>query len=324
MPYAMIAPQPGAADVLTRVEIELSAPGAGEVQVRHAAVGLNFLDVYYRSGTYAWPVAKDLIVGSEAAGVVERLGPDVTGLAIGDRVAYTMPTGAYASHRNISRDAVVKVPDGVGDEDAASSLLKGLTAYYLLHESFKVKRGDTVLFHAAAGGVGSIAGQWLSHLGATAIGTAGGAAKCDAARRSGFQHVIDYGSEDFVDRVKAITGGLGVDAVFDSVGADTYPGSLKCLKAFGTLICFGQSSGPIRNLAISDLAAGSFFLTRPVLFHFTRNRAWLEKAAAALFDMIASGRLIRFAGETYPLDRVAEAHRKLENRDTTGSVVLVP
>ncbi|SDA91306.1 quinone oxidoreductase family protein [Mesorhizobium qingshengii] len=324
MPYAMTAPHPGGADVLTKVEIELPDLGAGEVLIRHTAVGLNFLDAYYRSGAYAWPVEKDLVVGSEAAGVIEKLGPGVTGWAVGDRVAYTVPTGAYASHRSISQDALVKVPNGVSDEDAASSLLKGLTAYYLLHESFKVKRGDRILFHAAAGGVGSIAGQWLSHLGATAIGTAGGAAKCDAARRSGFQYVIDYRSEDFVERVKLTTDGLGVDAVFDSVGADTYPGSLKCLKPFGTLICFGQSSGPIKNFAVSDLASGSFTVTRPVLFHYTRNRAWLEKAAAALFGMILSEKIERFAGETFPLDRVGEAHRKLERRETTGSVVLIP
>ncbi|QPC92631.1 quinone oxidoreductase [Mesorhizobium sp. INR15] len=324
MPFAMLAPRPGNADALIKTGIDLLAPAPGEVQIRHAAIGLNFLDVYYRSGAYPWPVEKDLIVGSEAAGVVERLGSDVVDFTVGDRVAYTMPTGAYASHRNISQNVLVKVPDGIRDEDAASSLLKGLTAYYLLHESFKVEPGHTVLFHAAAGGVGSIAGQWLSSLGATAIGTARGVAKCEAARGSGFQHVIDYGSEDFVDRVKQITGGLGVDAVFDSVGADTYPGSLKCLKPFGRLICFGQSSGPIKNFAISDLAAGSFSVTRPVLFHYTRDRAWLEKAADALFGMILKEEIGRFAGETFPLERVGEAHRKLERREITGSVVLIP
>lgn len=320
----MVATKPGGSSVLEKREISLPDPGVGEVQLRHTAIGLNFLDVYFRSGAYPWPVDKDLVTGSEAAGVVEKVGPGVAGFAVGDRVAYTIPNGAYATHRNIAQTVLFKLPDSVSDDVAAASVLKGLTAYYLLHESFKVKSGDTVLFHAAAGGVGSIAGQWLKSLGVRTIGTAGGAEKCVLAKSYGYDHVIDYLSEDFVARTKELTSGNGVDAVYDSIGADTYPGSLHCLKKFGTLVCFGQASGPIKNFAISDLAAGSYFVTRPILFHFTQNRDWLEKAAAKLFDAIAGGKIKVPVGQTFSLENVAEAHDKLESRTSTGSTVLIP
>ncbi|HFC04934.1 MAG TPA: quinone oxidoreductase, partial [Rhizobiales bacterium] len=244
MPFAIAAEKPGDAGVLHRIDLTLASPGPDEVLVRHTAIGVNFIDVYFRSGLYPWPVEKDLILGSEAAGTVVKTGDAVKGFKAGDRVAYTVPNGAYATERMIEARHLVHLPYGLEDEIAAACMLKGVTAHYLLHRSFAVKAGQTVLFHAAAGGVGSIAGQWLAEKGVTAIGTAGGPEKCALAKKHGFAHVIDYTGEGFVERVKEITGGAGVDAVYDSVGKDTLSGSLSCLKTFGTLVNFGQSSGP--------------------------------------------------------------------------------
>ncbi len=324
MPIAIVASQTGGPDVLRQIDLSTPTPAAGEVLVRHGAIGVNFHDIYVRSGLYPWPVERDLALGSEAAGEVIALGADVTDFAVGDRVAYTIPNGAYVSERVIETRHLVKLPDAVGYDVAAASMLKGLTAHYLLHRSFSVQKGQTVLFHAAAGGVGLIAGQWLAAMGVTAIGTAGGPEKCALANQHGYTHMIDYKSEDFVARVAEITGGAGVDAVYDSIGNDTISGSLKCLKTFGTLVNFGQSSGPATGFKLSDLAVGSFTVTRPVLFHFTADRSYLETASATLFEMVENGTLKININQSYDLADAADAHRALEARQTTGSTVLIP
>lgn len=324
MPIAIAARTAGGPEVLHQIDLPTPPPAAGEVLVRHTAIGVNFIDTYFRSGLYPWPVETDLVLGSEAAGVVASLGAGVSGFAIGDRVAYTIPNGAYVSERVIDAKHLVRLPDGVSDEVAAAAMLKGLTAHYLLHRSFKVEKGQTVLFHAAAGGVGLIAGQWLAAMGVTAIGTAGGPDKCALAAKHGYAHMIDYKSEDFVKRVAEITEGAGVDAVYDSIGNDTLSGSINCLKTFGTLVNFGQSSGPALDFKLSDLAAGSFTVTRPVLFHFTADRNYLETASAALFAMIQNGTLKINVNQRYDLTNAADAHQALEARQTTGSTVLIP
>jgi len=324
MPIAIVASQTGGPEVLYRIDLRTPRPSAGQVLVRHAAIGVNFHDIYVRSGLYPWPVDSDLVLGSEAAGEVVALGDGVTGFAVGDRVVYTIPNGAYVSERLIEPQHLVKLPDGVSAEVAAAAMLKGLTAHYLLHRSFKVQKGQTVLFHAAAGGVGLIAGQWLASMGVTVIGTAGGPEKCALAAQHGYAHMIDYKSEDFVTRVAEITGGTGVDAVYDSIGKNTIAGSLKCLKIFGTLVNFGQSSGPALDFKLSDLAAGSFSVTRPVLFHFTAERDYLQTASDELFEMVKNGTLKINVNQRYNLANAADAHRALEARQTTGSTVLIP
>ena len=292
--------------------------------MRHTAIGLNFLDIYIRSGLYPWPVESDFVLGAEGAGIVEAVGEGVSSFASGDRIAYVIGNGAYQTHRTLAASMAVKIPDNVTDEQAAASMLKGLTTHYLLHHSYPVKRGETVLVHAAAGGVGLIAGQWLKDKGVTAIGTAGGPEKCALAKQNGYSHVIDYKSEDFVEQVKIITDGKGVAAVYDSVGKETVAGSLKCLTKFGTLVSFGQSSGPALDFKINDLAPGSFRLTRPTLFAFTSERKWLEEASSDLFEMIGSGKITIAINQKYPLEKVAQAHDDMEGRATTGSTVLVP
>ncbi|WP_156176690.1 quinone oxidoreductase family protein [Kiloniella spongiae] len=324
MAYAIVARGKGGSDVLEQVELEKPTPAAGEVLVRHTAIGVNFIDTYFRTGLYPWPVEKDLVLGSEAAGVVEAMGDGVSGFEVGERVAYTIPNGAYVSHRAIEAKHLVKLPDEISDEIAAASMLKGLTAHYLLHRSFAAQAGQKVLFHAAAGGVGLIAGQWLAAKGVTAIGTAGGSQKCALAAAHGYCQMIDYKSEDFVERIKEITEGQGVDAVYDSIGKDTYPGSLYCLKNFGSLVSFGQSSGPALDFKMSDLATGSYSVTRPVLFHFTAELGYLQSAADALFDMIISGEIKVNINQKFNLADVAEAHNRLESRQTTGSTILLP
>ncbi len=324
MPYAMAAREPGGADVLHRIDIAPPDPGRGEVLIRQTAVGLNFLDIYMRDGLYPWPVERDFILGSEGAGVVEAVGPHVEGLQPGDRVAYVVQGGAYASHRIVPGSQLVKVPEAIPDEVAAAVMLKGLTARYLLHDTVRLQAGDRVLFHAAAGGVGLIAGQWLAQKGVQAIGTAGGPEKCDLARAHGYADVIDYRAEDFVERVREITGGSGVRVVYDSVGKDTVMGGLDCLQRFGTLVLFGQSSGKPDQFRLTDLARGSLFATRPTLFHFVNRRDWLEVAAADLFGAIEAGHLTIRIDQKWPLDQVAEAHERLSGRATTGSTVLIP
>lgn len=318
----MAVAEPGGPDGFFRKPIEIPVPGAGELVIRHTAIGVNFVDVYMRSGLYPWPVERDLVTGAEAAGVVQAAGAGVAGFSVGDRVAYTVRNGAYTTHRLIDAAHVVPLPDAVPDETAAASVLKGLTAHYLIHDSYAARPGDTVLVHAAAGGVGLIMGQWLRHKGVRAIGTAGGPAKCALAARHGYAEVIDYLTEDFVERVRKLTAGEGVAAVYDSVGADTVAKSLRCLRRHGTLVCFGQSSGPVTDFRIGDLAAGSFRLVRPSVYHFTCDRHWLETAAAALFALIGDGTIAVPVNQTWPLAHVAEAHRALEARRTTGSTVL--
>ncbi|WP_085909266.1 quinone oxidoreductase family protein [Kiloniella majae] len=324
MTYAIIARQKGGSDVLEKAEVAKPETAAGEVVVRHTAIGVNFIDTYFRTGLYPWPVEKDLVLGSEAAGIIEAVGEGVSGFSVGDRVAYTIPNGAYVSHRAIEAKHLVKLPDGISDEIAAASMLKGLTAHYLLHRSLQVQSGQRVLFHAAAGGVGLIAGQWLAAKGVTAIGTAGGPEKCALALAHGYGQMIDYKSENFVEKIKEITDGQGVDAVYDSIGKDTHPGSLHCLKNFGSLVSFGQSSGPALDFKLSDLAVGSYSVTRPILFHFTAESGYLQSAADALFAMISSGDIKININQKFNLTDVAKAHDQLESRQTTGSTILLP
>ena len=322
LPYAMAATKAGGPEVLERTDLNLPAPGLGEVQIAHRAVGVNFIDCYFRSGLYPWPDPQRLIPGAEASGIVSAVGAGVTGLKEGDRVAYTLPNNAYASARNIAAAHVVRLPDGISFETAASVMLKGLTTRYLLTDSFALQPGQRVLFHAAAGGVGLLAGQWMNAIGVEPVGTAGGLEKCALAKSHGFAGVIDYRQEDFLEAAKRMVP-EGFHVVYDSVGKDTLLKSLKCLKLHGTLVNFGQSSGAVTDFRISDLAAGSFHLTRPVLFHFTSNRQWLERATAELFGLIMDGR-IRVQTHSAPLTAAAKVHADLEGRRTTGSTVLIP
>lgn len=315
----------GGPEVLSLDDIELAPPAAGEAQIRHTAIGLNFIDVYYRTGLYTLPAGLPLTPGNEAAGVVTALGDGVTGLQIGDRVAYAATIGAYCEARNILADRLVKIPDGVSDEQAAAMMLKGMTAAFLLLRTFKVKAGDVILFHAAAGGVGSIFGQWAKHLGATVIGTVGSAEKAAEAKAQGFDHVINYREQNFVDEVRRITGGEMCDVVYDSVGLDTYMGSLDCLKPMGMFVAFGQSSGAIPPFNLGILAQkGSLFATRPTLFVYIAKRPDLEAISGALFDVVAKGIVDIKINQTYKLADAAKAHADLEARRTTGATVLIP
>jgi NADPH2:quinone reductase len=325
MPMAIVATKPGGPEVLEWRAVETGRPGPGEVLLKQTAIGVNFIDTYFRSGLYPWPQGEPLIPGGEAAGIVEEVGKNVTSLSVGDRVAYTTPLGAYRESRVMKAERLVKLPPGISDEVAAAIMLKGLTAHYLLHRTFAVRPGQYVLFHAAAGGVGLIAGQWLAGLGAIAIGTVGSAEKADLARRHGYAHVINYKTEDFAKRVAEITEGRGVHVVYDSVGKDTYRGSLKCLRRLGHFVSFGQSSGMIADFKLSDLAShGSLTATRPVLFDYIATHEELEQAADALFAEIASRRIMVQVHQTFPLRDAAEAHRQLESRNTVGSTVLLP
>lgn len=324
MSYAMVIPAPGPATAMERRDRAPVAPNAGEVLIRQTAIGVNFIDVYFRQGLYPWPVDRDLILGSEGAGVIEAIGAGVTGFSLGQRVAYTLPNNAYASHRTIAAAHVVALPDDIPDAVAAAVMLKGLTAHYLIHHSHAVQAGDTVLVHAAAGGVGLLVGQWLAAKGVRAIGTAGGPEKAALARANGYSYVIDYRAGDFAPQVKAHTDGKGVAAVYDSVGADTIMGSLDCLATFGTLVSFGQSSGPPDQVRVSHLARGSLRLTRPSIFHFTARRDWLDAASRDLFAVIRSGAVKVRIDREWPLEQAAAAHQALEGRGTTGCIVLKP
>ncbi len=324
MAKAIRISQTGGADVLSFEDVEVPAPGKGEAAIRQTAIGVNFLDVYHRTGLYPQPLP--FTVGSEGAGVVTAIGEGVTEIAVGDRVAYAGgPLGAYATERVLPADRLVKIPAGVSDEIAAAAMLKGMTAQYLLRRTFRVGPEHVILFHAAAGGVGQIACQWAAHLGATVIGTAGGPEKVALAKTKGCAHVIDYRTESFVDRVREITGGKGVDVVYDSVGRDAFPGSLDCLKQRGLWVSFGQSSGPIEPFPIAMLGQkGSLFATRASLFHYIATRPELLATAEDLFDVIASGVVSIDIGQRFPLAEAAEAHRALEGRATTGSTILIP
>jgi NADPH:quinone reductase len=325
MPKAIRVHAHGGPEVLIYEDFDPGQPGPGEVRVRHAAVGVNFLDCYFRSGLYAAPNGLPLVPGGEAAGVVVALGSGVSGLNPGDRVAYTTPTGAYAEERLVAADRLVKVPDGISDDEAAAMMLKGMTAEYLLRRTFKVKPGDTVLYHAAAGGVGLIFGQWAKHIGATVIGTAGSADKLALAGQHGFDHLINYREQDFVAAVREITGGKMCDVVYDSVGKDTFPASFDCLKPRGMFVSFGQSSGPIPPFSISLLQQkGSLYATRPTLFAYIAKREELEASAAALFDVVKSGAVKIAINQRHALKDAAKAHAELEARRTTGTSILIP
>ncbi len=314
----------GGPEVLEFEEVDVGDPGAGQARVRHKAIGVNFLDTYQRSGLY--PITLPSGTGNEGAGVVEAVGPGVTSVKPGDRVAYTgSPPGSYAEARLFAADRLVKIPEGVSDEQAASMMLKGMTAQYLIHRTYAVKRGDTVLFHAAAGGVGLIACQWLKVLGATVIGTVGSDEKAALAKAHGCDHTIVYTRENFVERVKAITGGKGVPVVYDSVGKTTWEGSLDCLQPRGMMVSFGNSSGPVPPFNAGVLSQkGSLYLTRPTLVTYVASRAELEETAKSLFDVVKSGKVKIEITARYKLAEAARAHRDLEARKTTGSVILVP
>ncbi|NGO50235.1 quinone oxidoreductase family protein [Allomesorhizobium camelthorni] len=315
----------GGPEVMAYEENDPGRPGPGQVLVRHTAIGLNFLDVYYRSGVYPAPAGFPLILGNEAAGVVVETGEGVEGLKNGDRVAYAGPLGAYSDERVITASVLVRVPDGVSDEQAAAMMLKGMTAEYLLRRTFPVKPGDTILYHAAAGGVGLILGQWAKHLGATVIGTASSAEKIALAKAHGFDHVINYRETDFVGAVKEITGGKLCDVVYDSVGKDTFPGSLDCLRPRGLFVSFGQSSGPIPPFNLALLSQkGSLFATRPTIFSYNAKREDLEASAKALFEVVASGAVRVEINQRYALKDAAKAHADLEARKTTGTSILLP
>jgi NADPH:quinone reductase len=322
--FGIIVRTAGGPEALEWSELTTAAPARGEVRMRQRAVGVNFIDTYYRKGHYSWPMTP-LIPGGEAAGIVEEVGEGVADFKPGDRVAYTLPIGAYRTQRVVPAERLVKLPDAIDFEVAASMMLKGLTAQFLLNTCYAVKAGDTVLVHAAAGGVGLLMGQWLKSIGATAIGTAGSPAKAAVAKAHGYAHVIDYRSEDFPARVKEITGGRGCDVVYDSVAQETWRGSLQCLHARGLFVCFGQSSGPITDFKFSDLAAGgSLYATRPTLFDYIKTRADLTARAADLFAKVASGAVKPVIGQRMPLQDAAQAHRDLEARKTTGSTILLP
>jgi NADPH2:quinone reductase len=315
----------GGPEVLAYEDADPGRPGPGQVLVRHTAIGLNFIDVYFRTGLYPAPNGLPLVPGGEAAGVVVETGEGVNGLKAGDRVAYAVNTGAYAEQRVIAADRLVKIPDGVSDEQAAAMMLKGMTAEYLLRRTFHVKPGDTILFHAAAGGVGLIAGQWAKHLGATTIGTAGSAEKIALAKAHGYHHVINYREKDFAAEVAAITGGGKCEVVYDSVGKDTFDGSLDCLKPRGLLALFGQSSGPVPPFNLGILSQkGCLYITRPSLFVYVASREDLEASANALFDVVRKGVVDIRINQRYALKDAAKAHADLEGRKTSGTTILVP
>lgn len=315
----------GGPEVLRYEEVDPGKPGKGEVLLRHTAIGLNFIDTYFRTGLYPAPNGLPLTPGGEAAGVVVELGEGVTELKVGDRVAYAGAPGSYAEERVMPAERLVKVPDGVTDEEAAGMMLKGMTAEYLLRRTYAVKPGDNVLYHAAAGGVGLIFGQWAKHLGVDVIGTVGSAQKAELAKAHGYAHVVNYRETDFVKAVAEITGGRKCDVVYDSVGKDTFDGSLDCLRPRGMLVSFGQSSGPVPPFNLGILSQkGSLFLTRPTLFAYIATRAELEESAAALFEVVRSGAVKIRVNQRYPLSEAAQAHADLEGRRTTGTTVLIP
>src|SRR5918996_2098867 len=315
----------GGPEVLRFEETEVGSPGAGQVLIRQTAVGLNYIDVYFRSGLY--PSSQlPFTPGLEGAGVVEAGGEGVGGRRPGRRVAYAAPPiGAYAERRLMPADRLVALPDAISDEQAAAMMLKGMTAQYLLRRTHRVQAGQTILFHAAAGGVGTIASQWAKHLGVTVIGTVGSEAKAELAQQSGCAHVIRYDREDVVARVREITGGKGVPIVYDSVGQATFETSLDCLAPRGMLVSFGQSSGKIPPVDLGILSQkGSLYVTRPTLMTYTAERADLLATAKELFEVVQSGAVRILINQRFPLREAVEAHRALESRRTTGSTLLLP
>ncbi len=323
MPHAIRFYKTGGPEVLVWEEVQLGKPGPGEARIRQTAAGLNFIDVYHRTGLY--PVAMPSGLGGEGAGVVEEVGAGVTDLKPGDRVAYgAAPPGAYAEARLIPADRLIKLPNRIDDKTAAAMMLKGLTVQYLIRQTYRVKRGDTILLHAAAGGVGSILSQWAKHLGATVIGTVGSEAKAALAKANGCDHVIVYTREDFVKRVGEITDGRKVPVVYDSVGKDTFLKSLDCCAPLGLVALFGQSSGLVEPLNLGLLAAkGSLYVTRPTLGTYGAKRENLVAMAQELFEVVESGAVKITVNQTYALKDAAKAQADLEARKTTGSTVLV-
>lgn len=315
----------GGPEVLKWEDHDPESPGDGEVRIRHKAIGLNFIDVYHRTGLYPLP-ALPAIPGLEGSGVVEAVGEQVDGVVVGDRVAYAgVPPGAYAQVRCIPAHRLVKMPDDISFETAAAMMLKGMTARYLIRGCYPVSSGDTILIHAASGGVGSIVSQWAHDIGATVIGTVGSAEKAEKARSNGCDHPILYSQEDFVENVREITNNRGVNVVYDSVGQATFMKSLECLQPLGTMVTFGQSSGSVPPLELGVLAAkGSLFLTRPSLMTYTEKREDLLAHANDLLDVVQRGAVKIAIGQTYPLSEASVAHRDLEGRKTTGSTILIP
>jgi len=322
MTQAIRIHEQGGPDVMKWETVDVPAPGPGQISVTHKAVGLNYIDCYHRSGLYPLPMPAG--IGMEGAGVVDAVGNGVSDLAVGDRVAYAAgPPGSYAEQRVIEADKVVKLPDSISDETAAAMMLQGMTAEYLIRRTYAVKPGDTVLFHAAAGGVGLIACQWLKQLGATVIGTVGSDEKAEIAKAHGCDHTIVYTRENFPDRVREITDGKGVPVVYDSIGKDTYLGTLDCLAPLGLFVSFGNASGPISSFDVGLLAKGSYFLTRPSLGSYNGTKAQIDGSSAALFDAVNKGLKIEI-NQRYALKDAPQAHRDLEDRKTTGSTIFLP
>ena len=324
MPKAIRFPKTGGPEVLVWEDVEVGDPGPGQLRIRHHAIGVNYVDTYQRAGLYPMPLPSGC--GSEAAGVVEAVGTGVTDFKLGDRVAYaTAPVGAYSEVRLYPADRAVKLPEGISFETAAAMMLKGMTVQYLIKRTFKVQPGMTVLWHAAAGGVGLIACQWLKALGVKVIGTVGSDGKAALARDHGSEHTIVYTRENFVERTKEITGGKGVPVVYDSVGKTTFMGSLDCLQPLGMMVNFGSASGAPEPLNLGLLAQkGSLFVTRPTLNTYAAKREDLVAGANDLFDVVKSGKVRIEIAQRYPLKDAAQAHRDLEARKTTGSTILLP
>ena len=315
----------GGPEVLTYEDVEVAAPGQGQLRVKQHAIGLNYIDTYFRQGMYPSPIGMPFVIGNEGAGEVVAVGPGVTDFKVGDRVAYVTALGGYAAERLLAVDRAVKLPDGISYEQAAGMMLKGMTAEYLVRRTFRVERGHQVLVHAAAGGAGGLVSQWASHLGATVIGTVGSKGKVATAKANGCQHIILYREEDFPARVKEITGGKMCDVVYDGVGKDTFPASLDCLHMLGMFVSYGSASGPIDAFNINILQTkGSLFATRPTLVHYTAKREDLLKSANALFDVVKSGAVKIPVNQKYSLKDAQKAHRDLEGRATTGATILVP
>lgn len=316
----------GGPEVLSAVEVPLAAPGKGEIQIRQAAIGFNYIDIYHRRGVFGPKLSLPAIPGVEGVGEVIALGAEVAGFAVGDRVAYVGgPPGGYATHRNLPAARALHLPDDLDSGLVAASLFKGLTAEYLTHRCVSLESGDTVLLHAAAGGVGTLVSQWLKSLGVTVIGTVGSEEKARHARARGCEHVVIYTRDDFRDEVRRLTDGKGARVVYDSVGADTFERSLDCLQPRGTLVSFGESSGPVDPLRVGTLGAkGSLFLTRPSIAHYTADRGEFTAAADRLFSAIRDGVLIVEEPRSYPLADAAQAHADVEARKTMGAVVLLP
>ena len=323
MSHAIRIHQTGGPDVLTWEAIDVPTPGAGEALIRQTASGLNYIDVYHRSGLY--PVSSmPAVIGSEGAGVVEAIGDGVREVDVGDRVAYCMSLGSYAQRRLVPSRLLVRLPEGITDTQAAAMMLKGCTVQYLLRRAYRLQAGQTILFHAAAGGCGLIACQWAKHLGATVIGTVGTPEKAELAKAHGCDHAVVYTQENFVEQVKTLTNGEGVPVVFDSVGKDTFMDSLDCLQPRGTMVSFGNASGAVEAFSPGVLAAkGSLYLTRPTLATYMRARAEIEDMTTELFDVVSAGAVRVEVNQTYALEDAAQAHRDLEDRQTTGSTVLL-